>query len=126
MAKHEKVSCKKILDQTVCKVGSAVVLPQKPVTVHLYNTPDCNWCEKEIDAFSKRSKKLSGFVKPVVSDINDVQGIDMSSLGVFPVADFGNGIIEKGRISKMNERDIIGRAIESIRAGDVIRSFHGE
>jgi hypothetical protein len=125
MGKRERVSCKKVLDQTICKVGSAIVLPKQPITVRVYNSSDCGWCDKEINKFIKHAKNLSGFIKPIVTDIED-SSIDVNSIGVLPVADFGNGVVEKGRLSKLGERDMIADAMESIRNADLVRSFHGE
>jgi delta-aminolevulinic acid dehydratase/porphobilinogen synthase len=123
MKQQEKVSCKKIVGQTVCKVGSTIIMPKEPVTATIYTSLDCTWCPKEINSFMKTAKKLDGAVKTVVRNIEEARDVGINNISVFPVIDFGNGVVERGRISKMDERDIIGKTLESARNGEMIEKF---
>lgn len=116
-----KVGCKKILGQTICQVGSAVIIPKHPIVIDVYQSHDCGMCPGEIKGFKKKLDKLNGFAKVNVRDIEDVN--NMNLLGTLPVVDFGNGVIERGNVSKMEERDIIGKIIESARNGEIMRSI---
>jgi len=119
----QKVGCKKVLGQTICSVGSAMIMPRNPVTIDVYKARDCDICPSEIKGFTKRVNKLNGFAKIVVKDVDDVNNLKLNLLGTLPVVDFGNGVRERGSISKMEERDIIGKIIESARNGEIMRSI---
>jgi len=121
--KAEKVSCKRVVGQTVCRVGSAVVLPKEPVQVKIFTSSDCRWCPKEIDAFKKKTRNLGSLVKLSVKNVEETPNVEMDSLGIFPVVDFGHGIIERGRISKMDDTSIVGKVLEAARAGHAMRNF---
>lgn len=119
----QKVGCKKVLGRTICHVGSAMVMPREPVTIDIYKSHDCLSCPGEIKRFKKNVNKLNGFAKLNVKDVDEVQNIKLNLLGTLPVVDFGNGITERGNISKMDERDIVGKIIEAARTGEVRRSI---
>ena len=121
--KNEKVSCKKVVGQTICRVGSTAILPKEPVPINVYTSSDCKWCPKEINAFQKNTKGIKSLVKLNVKNVEDTPNIEMDSLGIFPVADFGNGVIERGRISKLDDAAIIGKVLESASAGRAMRNF---
>lgn len=121
--KNEKISCKKVVGQTICRVGSTAILPKEPVTVNIYTSSDCKWCPKEINAFQKNAKGIKSLVRLNVKNVEDTPNIEMDALGIFPVADFGNGIVERGRISKLDDTTIIGKVLESASAGRAMKSF---
>lgn len=125
-ARSEKVSCKKVVGQTICRVGSTAILPKEPVTINVYTSSDCKWCPKEIIAFQKSTKNIKPMVKIFVKNVEEMPNIEMDALGIFPVADFGNGIIERGRISKLDDATIVGKVLESARAGRAIQNFRPE
>lgn len=120
---NDKITCKKVVGQTVCKVGSAIVLPKEPSTVDVYTSNDCTWCYKEIKTFKKKAKRLGAMVKVQVKNIDHANNIDMDELGVFPMVDFGNGIVERGRISKMEDGEILSRVLESARNGKLMKNY---
>ncbi len=119
----DKVSCKKVLGQTICHVGASLIIPKHPVTIKVYNSSDCGYCPKEIKNFKKKVGKLGGFAKVVVTDIENADDINFDLLAKIPVADFDNGVYEQGMISKMNDGDIIRKIMESARNAEMMRSY---
>lgn len=100
-----------------------MIIPKNPVMIDVYQSRDCGTCPGEIKGFKKKLDKLSGFAKLNVKDVEEVNNINLNLLGTLPVVDFGNGVIERGNVSKMGERDIIGKIIESARNKEVMRSI---
>ena len=124
--KLEKVSCKRVVGQTICRVGSTAILPKEPVAVNVYTSSNCKWCPKEISAFQKNTRNIKSLVKISVKNVEESSNIEMDTLGIFPVADFGNGIIERGRISKLDDTAIVGKVLESAQARRAIQKFQSD
>ena len=123
MVKDNKVGCHRVLGKTICHFGSAMIIPRKPVTIDVYTSQDCQMCKSEIKKLGNKLKRLKGFVKMNVVDIEKVDNLNLRLLGTLPVLDFKNGVVERGNVSKMNEGDILGRIVESARNGEWRRSI---
>lgn len=123
MDKKDKASCKKVLGQTICKLGAAVLVPRDPIQVKVFKPRECKWCMKEINSFKREAKKTGGMIKERVINIEDESMFSMDLLSGFPVADFGNGIIVKGKLSRLTKEDLIQKGIESVQRGEFLRSL---
>ncbi len=122
--KEKRVSCKKVLGQTVCTFGKAIVVPTIPVKVTVYNPTNCQSCNKEVHAFNKKMRKFKGMINEETKVLEESLDNPYDFFDGMPVVDFGNGVVVKGNISRLTNDEIMSKTIESIKNGELVRSFH--